>query len=294
MKITNRHNIPAPIVRAIEDEQYDSQGSDATATSLINPPQIKLLEEKHWNELEVDAVDCLASLDGTIAHSILEHYAQPPDELPEERFFAEIDGWKVSGQADLIERKTACLSDYKKTSAWSVVYGKKEWEEQLNILDYLARANGEHIEHLQIVAWYKDWKRNESARSGDYPNEPLQVLPIKKWTKEEQEQFVMDCVADHQDSRENGARPCTEGEKWQKPAKWALMKEGKKSAEAVEDTMEALFTRMDKKGIHYTEEGEPPTPYYIDHRPGEAVRCASYCTPGVNGVCPQKKREENG
>ena len=139
MKIENRLSLPAPLVAAITKDPYDSQGSDITVTALLKPPRAVALEREHRDEIVIDAADMLWALVGQIGHSILERAAV--EGMVERRLFAEINGWKVSGQADLIPPDL--LIDYKFTTVWSCKNGlKPEWEQQLNALRWLAHRNG--------------------------------------------------------------------------------------------------------------------------------------------------------
>lgn len=67
--ITNRYNLPDPIVRAV---QYDSYfiGGDIGASTLIDSPRIHLLKQR--NDYTVDVAEMLDALLGTAMHSILE------------------------------------------------------------------------------------------------------------------------------------------------------------------------------------------------------------------------------
>jgi len=86
----------------------------------------------------------------------------------EERLFAEVAGWTVSGQFDrMLLFPDGTLQDYKFTSVWAVPDGcKPEWERQLNALRYLAACNGYRIARLQIVAILRDWSKGKAKRGG--------------------------------------------------------------------------------------------------------------------------------
>jgi hypothetical protein len=71
-KLSNRLNLPEPLVRAIANDSYNSGTSDFTATGLIKPSQMIALEKKHANEITEDASDLIYSLQGQSIHTILE------------------------------------------------------------------------------------------------------------------------------------------------------------------------------------------------------------------------------
>jgi len=75
--ILNKYNLPQAIVRAYEQHQYQLQG-DINCTSLIGPPQIFQLEQRHAEEIDVDIMDQAFSLFGTAIHGVLERASQTP------------------------------------------------------------------------------------------------------------------------------------------------------------------------------------------------------------------------
>jgi len=92
--------------------------------------------------------------------------------LVEQRFFAEIDGWHVSGAIDLqvVDPDGIHIKDYKTTSVWAVMNDKPEWEQQLNIYAWLVQKNKQvPIKSLQIVGILKDWSKREAERKPEYP-----------------------------------------------------------------------------------------------------------------------------
>src|SRR5437762_14151842 len=110
--ITNRLGLPQPIVDAVRNDPYTSGHSDITVTQLLRPARAVALEREHRDEIVEDAADRLWALCGQIGHAILERGSKQV--LTERRFFAQIAGWNVSGQADLIPPDM--LIDYKFTS----------------------------------------------------------------------------------------------------------------------------------------------------------------------------------
>jgi hypothetical protein len=102
MKYTNEYNLPEPIVMAVINDPYDSGDSDITATTLIKPPQMVYLEKKHKDAIIVDVSARLWALYGQSVHGIAERAAQG-NCLVEERFYATVNGWKISAQIDLLE-----------------------------------------------------------------------------------------------------------------------------------------------------------------------------------------------
>jgi len=82
---------------------------------------------------------------------------------------------------------------------------------------------------------------------------------------------------------------CSDEERWSKPDKWAVMKEGRKSALRLLDSrLDAQRWCVTNDHVHLWEKGKN-IPFKkgisIVHRPGEDTRCEHYCA--VSSVCPQ-------
>ncbi len=265
MTITNHAGLPEPLVNAIRNDPYSSNGSDLTMTQSLKPARAVALEKLHKDEITEDAADRLFALIGQIGHSILERGAK--GEMTELRLFAKVRGWKVSGQADLLGDT---LVDYKFTSVWSCKDGlKPEWEQQLNGLRWLASVNGHSVERMQIVAIYRDWSKLEARRSSDYPRHQVQVFDVPKWTEAEALVWIEGRVQAHQAAQsalEKNLPECTPDERWEKPEKFALMKHGRQRAVRLYDQREQAMLAAEGNSM-----------LYIEHRPGEQIRCASYC-----------------
>ena len=284
MQITNHANLPEPIVQAVRNDPYDAGPSDISVTKLIGPPQIRVLERQHADELTEDASDRIWSLVGQIGHKILERAEM--EALAETRLFADVAGWTVSGQFDrMVILPDGTLQDYKFTSVWAVADGvKPEWEAQLNVLRWLAAENGyPPIRQLQIVAILRDWSRGKAKQGGDYPQQQVRVLPVPVWSLEDAARYVRERVHLHQEAERCAAAgeplpQCTPEERWARPTKYAVRKPGRKSAVRV------LDTEQDARDIAA---GTPSG--YVEIRHGESVRCADYCA--VADYCAQRRAE---
>ena len=296
MKITNRHNLPETIVRAIANDEYDKGDSVLSVTQLISPPRIVLLQEVNKDNLSIDAVDRVYTLLGTAVHKILEKGSEGvPGYILEERMFLEVNGWKISGAVDLqIDNGdgTWSINDYKVTSVYSVQSDKPEWEQQLNCYAYLSyKTHGRRATSLKIVAILRDWQRKQAELKPDYPQSQITVVDIPVWSLEEQQAFIEGRVLLHQGAKKavDNGEPlvyCTDEERWVRGESWALMKEGRKSAVKLydnkEDALNAAKELGESKGLS--------TGHYIEHRPGSAIRCAgNYCL--VSGFCKQWQDE---
>ena len=83
---------------------------------------------------------------------------------------------------------------------------------------------------------------------------------------------------------DNDIPPCTSEERWEKPTKFAVMKEGRKSAVRVLETQEDAEKLAGELGKNHS----------VQIRPGESTRCAEYCS--AADYCNYYKTlgEENG
>lgn len=285
MRWTNKLNLPAPLAAAIRNDSYVQVGR-ISATGLLQPPQKKVLEYRYRDQITTDVSENIFSLFGQAIHSVLERSATP-NELAEKRYIANVRGWDVSGQVDLFETLHASgglLSDYKTVGTVSFQIGDKpEWESQLNIYAWLFSKHGVKVNELQIVAILRDWSLRKAARDKEYPQAGVQLIKIPLWPLEKTEKFVEDRVQKHQAAQEcldKNLPPCTPEERWSTPGVYAVMKAGRKNAVRLFDSAAEANALVLTNGAGYS----------TVYRPGENIRCASYCKAAP--FCPQLKREQ--
>ena len=293
MKITNKSNLPKVIERAVINDPYDSSGSNISTTRLIAPPRIRVLEMRNWDLIEDDVSNRIFSLLGQSVPHILERSKLKVD-LAERRLFYKDDkitnGWTLSGQFDLLSRQ-GDLTDFKVTSAWAALdaltNGKAEWENQLNVLDFLCRKNQKtltrykkevKVKSLNIMAILRDWSKLKVMQSDNYPRKQVVMIPIRRWSEEEQENYVQARIKLHQDAEKSDQLPlCTAKERWRKEDSYALMLDNRKTARRVLPTREEMDKYM-KENKYVEGQG-----CRVVFRAGEDVRCQHYCS--VNQFC---------
>jgi hypothetical protein len=266
--VTNKHDLPEALVRAVQNDPYKG-GGDISTTKLIDAPQIRVLTRIHRDKLSVDVSERIWALLGQGVHTVLERANK--GDLVEERLYAEVNGWSVSGQIDTLCLDTNVLSDYKVTTVYKL-QDTRGWARQLNVLARLAADNGYQIDRLEIIAILRDWKKGEAERRPeDYPQAPIIRVPIPLWTADQADQYVADRVALHRQADAGEWTPCSDEERWYEGTTYALKKIGGKRALKVADSREALGTVSDAQEIEV--------------RPGSYRRCESYCE--VAAFCPQ-------
>jgi hypothetical protein len=279
MEITNNYKLPEPLVNAVKNQPYDPGESYITATGLISPPLIRKLKALHDHEITEDAMDRIWALMGSIGHRILEFSTERG--LAEERLFADIAGKKVSAQIDNLSLTVYDdlhdLTDYKFTSAWAVVFGKDEWEQQLNIQDYLLWVNGYDVDRLFICAILRDWDKNK-VKAG-YPPAQVHTIQIAKWEREKQEEYIARRLAMHLAAEEGIVSVCSDSERWKKEPVFKVMKEGRKTALRVLPTMGGAIDWMKEK------DPKGKQGLFIKKFDGSYTRCEGYCS--VQQFCPE-------
>ena len=283
MKYTNKYNLPESLAQAIKNDPYRQEGHIST-TGVIKSPRMLQLERRHDSEIVIDVSERVFPLIGNNTHYIIER-TKIKNALQEERFSCKILGWTVTSQIDDYSPPDT-LSDYKVTSMWAVKAGvKSEWEDQLNIQSYLLRLAGFPVEKAQIIAIMRDWSKPRSKREQNYPEVQVEVLPVKLWDLNTQQNWLHQRVELHQYAEklpDDKLLLCTYDEMWEKPTTYAVKKEGNKRATKV------LTTEKDAENVKLVcEERHPKDKWIIEVRPGERTRCEHYCP--VSQFCNQYK-----
>lgn len=279
MKYTNKHNLPESVYNLLAKERY--QGGDSTdysVTTLLQPPRITQLKRRYNDQLEEDVMDSVWSLFGQVAHSLLEEHGAE-NALSEERIYREILGRTISGQVDSYH--DGIITDYKVTSAWTLVYGSRlhEWTEQLNLYAYLFRSSGYVVSELRICTILRDWDRNKAKYDSSYPQTPIIIIPIKLWSIDEAESFAYERVIEHKEAEDKIDRElplCSDEDRWCQPTKYAIKKVGAVRATRVFDT--------EKEAVDYGRD-TMKMEYQLETRRGKCTRCEDYCS--VNLFCSQ-------
>ena len=270
-KITNLHNLPAAIVAAVQNDPYDGGRGDISCTKLIDSPQIRVLGNKHKDDVSVDVSERVWALLGQAVHTILERAGLKEEGMVvEERLYAEVNGWQVSGQVDRMHCDLGKLSDYKVTTVYKK-NGSDGWTRQLNVLRWLAHQNGHEINQLEVIGIFRDWRKTEAERNPDYPQAAIMAIPVPLWSLDDAEEYVRERVFLHQAASRGEEVPCTDEDRWFSGNTYALMNTGGKRALKVSSDRSAL--------------PEPTEGQYVEIRPGEWKRCLHYCD--VRAFCKQ-------
>lgn len=287
MKIIN-DGIPDVIHNALLKDDYDRGESDVSVTQLIDSPKVWHLTKLHYDELEINSSSLIYALLGQTIHSILEKGCEPSD-IVERRMFVKYNGWIISGQLDRFRAETQTLQDFKLSSIWEAVHGLRDERHYQTNMYALMMQLTENItpNNAEIIMIFRDWSKRKARREKDYPSIQATTIPVKLWSRAEQEQYLRDRVDLFQNY--NG-EPCSLEDRWESKTVYAVKKKGNKTAArgGLHATMEQAIsfgkTLKDSKGN--------TVPYEVDVRTGEPIRCVDYCD--VARFCDQYKGAADG
>ena len=283
MKITNKFDLPDPVVRAITAYEEGEQPEGLRVTTLIASPRISQLRRMHYPKLTEDVSQLVYRVWGSAIHEILSRETSNAY-VSEERLSHEVDGTLISGAIDLQfigpEDDAGQIFDHKTTAAYGVTQGiKPEWERQINVYAYLIRqVKGLTVKSASAVAWIRDWRQSDADTREGYPPAPVHEIPVHLWADDEQNRYVEERVRAHKNAEVqadfNDLPLCTDEERWAQPTKWAVHKGQNKRA------LKLFDVEADAKV--FAGEAEDRN---IQVSPGRDVRCESWCA--VAPFCDQ-------
>lgn len=273
MIITNKYNLPEAFVKAIQNSRHNADGC-LSATTLLKGTKEIILENRHFDEITVDASEEVWSVFGTATHSVLEH--QEDEAFKEESFSVDVLDYKVTGKVDRYDMKHETIEDWKTASVWKVIFHDfEDWKRQGLIYTWLLRQSGLNVRHIRFIALLKDHSKSEAKKKADYPQAPVYVYEFDPTEEDmtEIEAYIKGKVFEvskNADLEDDSIPECTPEQRWATPAKWAVMKEGRKTAVKVCDSEEEA-----KAFIEDLEKEEDK--HFIEERKGQDKKCSDYC-----------------
>ena len=242
------------------EKKFSLEERRISVTSLLQPAHMTRLLEAHGHEVALDPDDAIPALVGTAWHRYVEQF-QDQRGSSELELRVQIGGWTVTGKPDWFDQTR--LIDHKTTRVWSAVFGRPEWEQQLNIYRWLVnQVYGYDIRQLEVHVVYLDWSESASLRNPDLPHRRFEVTSVPVWELNHAQHFIESAI----DDLVSGSSICDPEERWERGERWAVMKPGRKTA------MKLCNTEAEAEG--WARNG---TNLYIEHRPGDPVRCRRYC-----------------
>jgi len=296
MKLTNKFKLPQTLMNLhdIQREAYTKGEARMSITQLIAPPRIAILRKLHYHEMVDDISDRLWAVLGTVIHTIMEQGADE-EHIPEERLFAEILGWTVSGGIDVQRQGNRCkIIDYKFTKAIKYSLGDYEdWENQLNCYAYLVNVSkGWEVEDLEVAMFVRDWTKSLADTRKDYPPASCVPVQINLWSKEKQQAYLEKRVKIHKDAARAHAwdqplPPCTDKERWKRPDEIVVKKPKNKRASRVFKGNDA-----ENEAEEWRTKQKNADDLVIEKREDQPTRCIdNYC--GVRDWCDQFQKEKD-
>lgn len=289
MNYTNKHNLPPVIAEALMDDRpWQSREGKISVTELIGPPIMRQLRIAHDQTVTTDVASQVYRLLGQGVHAVLKN-ANALGSTAEQWLTAHVCGWDINGIPDCLDRD-GWLNDFKVVSAFAFLLGDKpEWEAQLNVYDFLCRENGFEVSQgLRIIAIIRDWTQYQADKNPDYPQCPVLVKRVSRWTEAEQRAYIEERVTLHQTWEHHPVEaipPCSPEERWQSQTKFAVRRTTNKKAMRLFDT--------EAEALEFIGVQDPKFAYVIDVRESKPKRCLDYCD--YAPYCPLGRavREQN-
>jgi len=263
-------NLPEALVKAVSIRRHNDPGR-LSATTLLNGAKQILLTDRHWESLEDDVADRFWAIIGTVAHKALEHEGE--HEFAEEFVSFDVDGVTVTGRIDLYNMAEEIITDYKTNSVWKIKFRDfGDWELQGMIYAWLLIKNGFKVKTCRFVSLIKDHSKRDAKRDPFYPQQPMFVYEFDVTPERLQriETFIREKISLYKlclEMADDDIPACSAKERWEKPTKYAVKKEGRKTAVRVMDTPEEAEKMVADLGKNH----------FVETRPGESVRCKDYC-----------------
>ena len=270
MKVTNKLNLPAAFVNAVSTTRHNAPGC-FSATTLNKGAKEIILSDRHFDEITVDAADSVWAVWGTAVHALLE--SQPDNNFHEESFKVPVGNSFVTGQVDSYDMEHATIFDWKTASVWKVQFNDfTDWRRQGLTYAWLLQQSGLEVKKCRFVALLKDHSKTKAKTDSSYPQSPVFIyeFDITPQDMEETRDRILNKVLEIESAYkldDDAIEPCSAEERWADGEKWAVMKNGRKSAVKVFDN------QLDADAMA----GELGNSHYVEHRPAISRKCGEYC-----------------
>jgi hypothetical protein len=270
MKITNRLSLPEGFVKAVSTEKHNAEGC-LSATTLIQGVKQIILMDRYWDELEDDVSDRIWAIFGSAVHSLMQ--SEGEYDFTEQDMAYKLGDITITGKIDNYNMKHGVIDDYKTASVIKVKAGDfEDWFLQGMIYARLLTKNNFPVKRCRFIALLKDHSKTDAMREWQYPQEPLYIyeFPVTAMSLFKIEMYLKDKVREYRrciELKDDAIPPCTSGERWERPPKFAIMKTGQKRAVRLFDKREDADLLTETKGASH----------YVEFRRGDSIRCRSYC-----------------
>ena len=270
MIVSNRLNLPAAFVNAVSTTRHNEAGC-FSATTLNKGAKEIILTDRHFDEITVDAADSVWAVWGTAVHALLE--SQPDNNFHEESFKVPVSNSFVTGQVDSYDMENGVINDWKTASVWKVQFNDfKDWRAQGLTYAWLLQQSGLEVKKCRFVALLKDHSKTKAKTDSSYPQSPVFIYEFDV-TAADMEETAARILAKVQEIEsaykldDDAIEPCSAEERWADGQKWAVMKNGRKTA----------IKLFDNSADADAMAGEMGNAYYVEHRPAISRKCGDYC-----------------
>ena len=270
MKVTNKLNMPAAFVNAVSTTRHNAAGC-FSATTLNKGAKEIILSDRHFDEITVDAADSVWAVWGTAVHALLE--SQPDNNFHEEYFKVPVSNSFVTGQVDSYDMENGVINDWKTASVWKVQFNDfSDWRAQGLTYAWLLQQSGLDVKKCRFVALLKDHSKTKAKNDSSYPQSPVFIYEFDV-TPEDMAETAARILTKVQEIEsaykldDDAIEPCSAEERWADGEKWAVMKNGRKTA----------IKLFDNSADADAMAGEMGNAYYVEHRPAISRKCGDYC-----------------
>ena len=270
MNVTNRLRLPEAFVKAVSTTRHNEAGC-FSATTLNKGAKEIILTDRHFDEITVDAADSVWAVWGTAVHALLE--SQPDNNFHEESFKVPVSNSFVTGQVDSYDMENGVINDWKTASVWKVQFNDfKDWRAQGLTYAWLLQQSGLEVKKCRFVALLKDHSKTKAKTDSSYPQSPVFIyeFDVTAADMEETAARILTKVQEIESAYElddDAIEPCSAEERWADGEKWAVMKNGRKTA----------IKLFDNSADADAMAGEMGNAYYVEHRPAISRKCGDYC-----------------
>ena len=219
----------------------------------------------------MDAADSVWAVWGTAVHALLE--SQPDNNFHEEYFKVPVSNSFVTGQVDSYDMENGEINDWKTASVWKVQFNDfTDWRRQGLTYAWLLQQSGLEVKKCRFVALLKDHSKTKAKNDSSYPQSPVFIyeFDVTAADMEETAARILAKVQEIESAYElddDAIEPCSAEERWADGEKWAVMKNGRKTAVKVFDN------QLDADAMA----GELGNSHYVEHRPAISRKCGDYC-----------------
>lgn len=191
----------------------------------------------------------------------------------EEFFKIKVSESYVTGQVDSYDMENGVINDWKTASVWKVQFKDfSDWRAQGLTYAWLLQQSGLEVKKCRFVALLKDHSKTKAKNDSSYPQSPVYIYEFDVTPEDmaETRDRILNKVLEIESAYKLGdddIEPCSAEERWADGEKWAVMKNGRKTA----------IKLFDNSADADAMAGEMGNAYYVEHRPAISRKCGDYC-----------------